>query len=155
MQNKNQTYIKARKNNLLEAHRRCGLTSKQICFLLGKKSTDDLYLYENGKRYPNLPTVLKLAIILATPPLFLYQDLYQKLKDEIAEKRKSHLLMFPERAWFPSNAEELQQEEHCFYSDILKTRIPTALELESINKHIVALMNAVSDYKQGRDPFSL
>lgn len=151
MQNKNHKP----KNNLLEARRRCGLEPKQISFLLGKKSTDDLYRYENGGRYPNLPTILKLSIILATPPHFLYQDLFQALKDEIAEKIKSHPLMFPERAWFPTNAEQLKQEEPCFYADILKSRIPTALELESITKHLVAVMNTVSDYKQGRNPFSL
>lgn len=151
MQNKNNKP----KNNLLEVRRRSGLEPKQISFLLGKKSTDDLYRYENGNRYPNLPTFLKLSIILATPPHFLYQILFRELKEEIAEKRNSHPLMFPERAWFPTNAEHLGQEEYCFYADILKSRIPTALELEVINKHTLALINTVSDYKQGRNPFSL
>lgn len=151
MQNKHHKH----KNNLLEFRRRCGLEPKQISFLLGKKSTDDLYRYENGNRYPNLPTALKLAVILATPVHFLYQDLFQEAKSEIAEKRKNYPLIFPERAWFPTNAEHLKQEEPCFYADILKSRIPTALELEAVNKHTLALINTVSDYKQGRNPFSL
>jgi transcriptional regulator with XRE-family HTH domain len=151
MQNKNY----AQRNNLLEFRRRAGLEPKQISFLLGKKSTDDLYRYENGNRYPNLPTVLKLAIILATPPHFLYQDFYQELKDEIAEKRNSQPHLFPERAWFPNNAGHLAQEEYCFYADILKSRIPTALELQAVNRHSIALINTISDYRQGRNPYSL
>jgi hypothetical protein len=151
MQNKHHKH----KNNLLEFRRRCGLEPKQIIFLLGKKSTDDLYRYENGKRYPNLPTLLKLSIILATPPHFIYQDLFQGLKTEIAEKRKSHPMMFPDRAWFPTNAEHLKQEEPCFYADILKSRIPTIFELEAISKHALNVINTISNYKQGRNPFSL
>jgi hypothetical protein len=143
------------KNNLLEARRRAGLEPKQVSFLLNKKTTDELHMYERGDRLPLLETLFRLAIIYATPPHFLYQAKFQELKKKITKKRKKHPHLFPERAWFPPNAESLKQEEHCFYAEILKTRVPTALEIEAINRHILDLNNTLIDYKQGRSPFSL
>lgn len=151
MQNKNLNY----KSNLLQARRRSELEPKQVAFLLSKKSADELYRYENGIYFPSLPTVLKLEIIYQTPTRLLFQDLFEELKTSIAERRKSHPHLFPERAWFPNQAEQLSQEESCFYSEILKTRFPSPAETAMITKHIIALTNTLSDYKQGRNPFSL
>jgi transcriptional regulator with XRE-family HTH domain len=151
MRNKNLNH----KNNLLQARRRSGLEPKQVAFLLGKKTTDELYRYENGNYFPNLPTVLKLEIIYRTPTRLLFQDLFETFKMEIDEKRKSNPRLFPERTWFPNSAERLSQEENCFYADILKNRFPSPAEMEIITRHVIALTNTLSDYKQGRNPFSL
>jgi transcriptional regulator with XRE-family HTH domain len=151
MQNKNFK----QNNNLLQARRRSGLEPKQIAFLLSKRSTDELYRYENGKCYPNLPTLLKLEIIYQTPPRLLFQNLFDSLRADITEKRNLHPHLFSERAWFPSPAEQLSQEEQCFYAAILKSRFPSSAEMELITKHVIALTNTLSDYKQSRNPFSL
>ncbi|MDQ3179034.1 MAG: hypothetical protein M3Q33_00795 [Acidobacteriota bacterium] len=151
MQNKNLKH----NNNLLQFRRRSGLALKQVAFLLSKKSTDELYRYENGICFPNLPTALKLEIIYQTPSRLLFQDLLESIKTDIAEKRKTHPQLFPERAWFPNRSEQLSQEENCFYADILKNRFPSPAEMEMITKHVIALTNTLSDYKQGRNPFSL
>lgn len=151
MRNKNFKH----KNNLLQARRRCCLEPKQVAFLLAKKSADELYRYENGVYFPNLPTALKLEAIYQTPVRLLFQDLFEELKADVDEKRKSHQHLFPERAWFPNHAEHLSREESCFYAKILQSRFPSPAETAMITKHIIALTNTLSDYKQGRNPFSL
>ncbi len=151
MQNKNLKHD----NNLLQVRRRRGLELKQVAFLLSKKSNDELYRYESGGYYPSLPTALKLEIIYQTPARLLFQDLFESFKAEIGEKRKARPHLFPERARFPNHIEQLDQGENCFYADILKTHAPDPSEMEMITKHIIALTNTLSDYKQGRNPFSL
>ena len=149
MQNKNIKH----NNNLLQARRRCGLSPKQVASLLSKKSAEELYRYENGSYLPSLPTALKLEVIYQTPIRLLFQDLFGTLKAEIGEKRQSRPHLFPERAWFPKSAEQLKMEETCFYAGILKNHYPGPSEMEMITKHIIALTNTLSDYKQGRNPF--
>lgn len=151
IQNKNRIH----KNNLLQFRRRSGLEPKQVAFLLSKKSGDELYRYEKGNYFPDLPTVLKLEIIYHTPIRLLFQELFESLRADINERRKSHPQLFPGREWFPKTNEQLSQEEYCFYTEILKNRFPTTLEVEIISKHNIALTNTLSDYKQGRNPFSL
>lgn len=156
MQNKNLTSGSSSSgNNLLQARRRAGLAPKQVAVLLAKKSVDELYRYEKESYFPSLPTALKLEIIYQTPTRLLFQDLFRTLRTEIEEKRKSRPQLFPERAWFPSPGEQLQQEEHCFFAELLKNHFPSSTEMEMITKHIIALTHTLSDYKQGRDPFSL
>jgi transcriptional regulator with XRE-family HTH domain len=151
MENKNLKY----KNNLLQFRRRSGLEPKQIIFLLSKKSKDELYRYEKDVYFPVLPTLLKLEIIYQAPLRLLFQDLFEALKTEIAEKRKSQPHLFPDRAFFPSRLEQLSQEERCFYGEILKSRQPNRTETEMITKHIIALSNTLSDFNQGRNPSAL
>ena len=151
MQNKN---LARRRNNLLQARRRSPLESKQIAFLLSKKSVNELYRYENGNSFPNLPTALMLEIVYRTPVRLLFQDLFAELQTEIAERRKSNLRLFPDEEQFPPAAERLLREEYCFFAEILKTRFPSPMEREMIRKHIPALMNTLSGHNQGRDPFS-
>lgn len=151
MQNKNPKH----NNNLLQSRRRSGLALKQVAFLLSKKSADEMYRYEAGGYYPNLPTALKLEIIYQMPAKLLFQDLFESLKAEIGERRKASPLLFPDRVRFPNHTEQLDQGEDCFYADILKNHFPAPSEMEMITKHIIALTNTLSDYKQGRNPFSL
>lgn len=141
-------------NNLWQARKRGGLDRKQVAFLLSQKTTNPLAIYESGYSLPTLKNALRLEIIYRTPVRLLFQDLFEKLQSEIAEKRKKDSEVSPAGDWFPKHAEQLKQEEFCFYADILKSRMPGRSEIELINKHVVALMNTVSDYRQGRNPFS-
>lgn len=143
------------KSNLFEARHRSGLEPKQVSFLLSRKTNDELYRYEKGRCFPNLLTLLKLEIIYEIPPRLMFQELFEALKTEIYEKRKSHPKLFPDSPWFPTHGEKLEQEEFCFYSNILRHRIPNSTEREVIKKHAIALVNTLSDYQQGREPFLL
>lgn len=144
----------AHKNNLLQARRRSKLVPKQIAFLLSKKTTDEIYRYENAAIFPNLPTALKLEIIYKTPVRFLFQDLFGALEKEIAEQRESQSEKFYAQSEpFLSRAEKLNMEEECFYSGILKKRFPSPMEIRQINAHIINLSNTLSDVKQGLSPF--
>lgn len=140
-------------NNLWQARKRAGLERKQVAFLLSKKSTDEISRYERGKYLPNLKTALKLEIIYQLPIRLLFQDLSEQLRTEIDEIKEKHIHLLPNTNWFPKSSEQLKQEEFCFYAELLTKHIPNQLELETVTKHIIALNNIVSDYKQGRKPF--
>jgi transcriptional regulator with XRE-family HTH domain len=138
-------------NNLRQARHRAGLERKQVAFLLSKKSTDELSRYERGIYPPNLKTALRLEIIYKMPVRLLFQELFEQLRAEIGDMRAKQSSLLPDNYWFPKSAEQLKQEEFCFYAELLKNHLPNGLELETITKHIIALSQAVSDFKQGRN----
>lgn len=142
------------KNNLWQARERSGLERKQVAFLLKQKSTDEISRYERGIYLPNVRTALKLETIYQMPIRLLFQSLFEQFRREIAEAKEQHAPLLPNNNRFPKHLEQLKQEEFCFYSELLKTRVPNELELGEVTKHIIALSNTVSDYKQGHNPFA-
>jgi transcriptional regulator with XRE-family HTH domain len=146
--------FKNSKNDLKRARKRAGLDLKQAAFLLSKEHVSDLIRYEKGLVKPGLATALKFEIVYQRPIRVLFQDLYEHNKREVTQLKESHLGLFPNNYWFPEHFEQLEQEEHCFYSQMLKTGNPTRGEIELIIKHIIALSKIVSDYKQDRKPYS-
>ncbi|MCA1622477.1 MAG: helix-turn-helix transcriptional regulator [Acidobacteria bacterium] len=142
------------KNNLWQARQRSGLERKQVGFLLSKKSIDEISRYERGVYLPSLKTALKFEIIYQTPVRLLFQELFEQSRREISEIKERQANSLPGDRWFVKDAEQLKQEEFCFYAELLKSRVPSSPELEAVTKHTIALINAVSDYKQGRKPFS-
>ena len=151
------------KNNLWQARARASLKQKQVAVLLSKKSTDEISRYERGLYLPSLKAALKFEIIYQMPVRLLFQELFEQLRYEISDARRAagrgdddrQVNSFEENRWFVKNPDQLKQEEFCFYSELLKSHVPSPLEIETINKHTVALVNTLSDYKQGRNPFSL
>lgn len=141
------------KNNLWQARQRSGFERKQIAVLLSRKVADEISRYEKGINLPNLKNALKLEIIYQMPIRLLFQPLFEQCRREISAIRQQQAQQIPDNNWFPNNAEQLKQEEFCFYSELLKTHIPKELELGAVTKHIIALNNTVTDYKQGRNPF--
>ena len=141
-------------NNLWQARKRAGLERKQVAFLLSIKSSDMISRYESGKHIPTLKTALKLEIIYQVPVRLLFQGLFEELRAEINEIKRKHQSLLPKEDWFPKSSEQLKQEEFCFYTEILKNHVPSDQEIEIATKHIIALNNTVSDYKQGRNPFN-
>lgn len=142
------------KNNLWQARKRCGLERKQVATLLSHQSTDAISRYEKDAYLPGLRNALKLEIIYRMPIRLLFQALFEQYVREIAEIKKEHFRSFSNNNWFPRHTEQLAQEEHCFYAEILKNHVPSDAEIEIITKHIIALSNTISDYRQGRKPFS-
>ena len=151
--NTNSTHRPNQLNGLWQARQRAGLERKQVAFLLAKKSTDELARYEQGLYPPNLKTALKLEIIYQTPLHLLFRELFEQLRVEIDEAKRQQPQLLPNKTWFPKSVEQLKQEEFCFYAELLKSRLLSNLEIETITKHIIALSNTVSDHKQGRKPF--
>jgi transcriptional regulator with XRE-family HTH domain len=143
------------KNNLWQARKRIGLERKQVAFLLSHKTTDDISRYEKGNSLPNLNTALKLEIIYRVPIRLLFQSLFEEYREEIFALKKRQSVTFAQNLnKIPKAADELKQEESCFYADILKSHVPSRLELEAVTRHTISLINTVSDYKQGKNPFS-
>lgn len=144
---------KLNQNNLRRYRSRAGLEQKQVAFLLNQRSTDEVSRYETGVYRPNLETALKLQIILHVPISLIYHRLFEYCQIEIAELKRQHPRALPDPGWFPTNQEQLKQEEFCFYGEILKGAIPNELELKTVDKHILNLMNTATLYRQGRNPY--
>lgn len=142
------------KNDLRQIRKRCGLDRKQIALLLSHKWTSEISKYEQGVHLPNLETALQLEAIYHMPIKLMFPSLFERIKKDIAQKKEQHPQLFPDKNWFPKNAEQLEAEEFCFYANILKSRIPNAPELQVVNKHVINLVKICSDYKNDRHPFS-
>lgn len=141
------------KNNLWQARKRSGLALKQIAVLLGYKAGYKISRYEKEVYQPSLKTALSLEIIYQMPVRLLFQPLFEESRREITATKQQHEQLFAGVNWFPDHAEQLKQEEVCFYGQLLQSRVPSQLELEAATKHIISLSNIVSQYKQGRNPF--
>ncbi len=141
------------KNNLWQARKRSGLARKQISLLLGHKSPDEISRYEKEVYLPSLKTALKLEIIYQMPVHLLFQSLYEQSRREISAIKLEHEHLFAGSEASPDRAEQLKSEETCFYGQLLKSHVPSQLELETATKHIIVLSNIVSQYRQGRNPF--
>lgn len=149
---KTNTKNKIIKNNLRQARLRAGLEQKQVAVLLAQKSTDEISRYERGVYSPALKIALKLEIIYQMPIRLLFQDLFEECRREISAIKAEHPQALPNNHWFPAHARQLEQEEFCFYAELLKKRVPSRLELEAIVKHVIALNNTASRFKQGVNP---
>lgn len=62
-----------------------GFTQQYVSRLLGHRGTGLLSKFEQGRRFPNIPTAIKLAAIYRASVDFLYWNLYDKLRTEIRE----------------------------------------------------------------------
>lgn len=140
-------------NNLWKARQRAGLETKQVALLLSKKLPDEISRYERGINLPNLKTALKLEIVYQMPLRLLFAELFENLRVEVDEILRKNKQLFQGDIWFPKSAEQLKQEEFCFYADLLKSGIPNDIEMEAVTKHIIALSYTVSNYRQGLKPF--
>ena len=150
---KNETKIP--NNDLWLARKRSGLAPKQVAHLLGQSTQDQLLKYEKGAYLPLLPTALRLAAIYRMPLRLLFQALYEQQKQAVENARRAVPYLFPPVLWFPNSAEQLLQEEPCFYADVLKSRFPSETEFEMVTSHVRAMVNTMSNLKQGSDPFEL
>jgi transcriptional regulator with XRE-family HTH domain len=142
------------KNNLHQIRKRRGLEGKQVAFLLGHKSPDEVYRYERGDQEPKLKNAMKLEIIYQMPVKLLFQKLYEECRADVSRLKKERPQLLPDYDRLPKNSELLTYEESCFYANLLQGRVPNQLELETVQKHVINLIRTVSDFKNGRLPFS-
>lgn len=141
------------KNDLRRARLRCGLEQKQVAFLLNQRSAAEVSRYENGFYLPSLKTLLKLEVIYHMPVRLMFQRLFEECLVEVRERERKHSQILSDPGWFPKSPVQLREEEFCFYSDLILDRIPTEPELRTVDKHVLNLMNTVSFYKQGQNPY--
>ncbi len=76
-------------NRLRKYRRLMGYTQKEVCFLLGVKSTDRISLWEKGLAFPNVTNLIKLSILYHAFPTDLYFDLMKILRHELEEHKQS------------------------------------------------------------------
>jgi len=141
------------KNNLRKYRKRAGLEQKQVAFPLNRSSPDEISRYERGLHRPNLETAMKLAVIYRVPIRLIYYKLFEHCRSEINERKRLNPQLLPDPNWTLESRKQLKNEELCFYGDLLKNHIPNALELETANKHTVNLINTISFYRQGLNPY--
>src|SRR5437764_724537 len=77
-------------NRIRVARKRSNLEHKQIAYLLGHKSSDQISRFENDGRLPLLPNALKLEIILDMPLRWLFPELYERLRAEIKARAENN-----------------------------------------------------------------
>ena len=73
-----------------------GLKQRDVAKILGLYSTTTISRWEKGHCLPNLPNVLKLALLYRTMTDALFIDLMRLLKDDI-RKREEEVLKLKEK----------------------------------------------------------
>ena len=123
------------KNHLFLIRKRNVFGQKQVAFLLGHKTTDQISRYERGARLPSLKTALKLQIIYRLPIETLLHGYYKKCLDEIENQPKT--IGGETDFTLDSIGREI-----CTYTELLKPLQINPSDMEKIGKHILELMNA-------------
>jgi transcriptional regulator with XRE-family HTH domain len=73
-------------NDLIRYRERIGYTPQHVASLLGLRDAALLSKLEQGRRLPTFVTALRLAAIYRVPADFLYQKLYESLRDVIRRR---------------------------------------------------------------------
>ncbi len=136
-------FTTAPNNALWSARQQSGLELKQVAFLLGHKSTDQISLYERGLQTPRLPNALKLTIIYGASLAQLFPEHYEKYRTELAAKlEKVSRLQFSQKAYEP-----LADKFHvCSYADLLEKKIaPSSQERETVRDHVTKLARRLAN----------
>jgi transcriptional regulator with XRE-family HTH domain len=76
-------------NNLVRYRKRMRFTQLQVLGVLGWKNKKGLCLIESGNVIPTLTTAFKLAIVYRVPVEFLFQNLYEDLRNQVRAREAS------------------------------------------------------------------
>lgn len=124
-------------NRLWSARKRRGLSQKQVAFLLGHHTADQISRYEKGLRLPTLETALKLEIIYRTPLRMLFSERYDQLCAELQQKIQGSQALRSLCEDFASQAED--GSEFCTYADLLRMPAPSEADLSRVRRHVIQL----------------
>jgi transcriptional regulator with XRE-family HTH domain len=119
------------------ARSRRNLKQKQIAYLLGHNSLDQVSRYENGSRLPTLQTALKLEIILGVPVRAMFPELYASLRSEIRERGTAS-------RGLKEKLGDMFVDEHCSYQELLVDANVTMNVREKIHRHAADLINTMN-----------
>jgi transcriptional regulator with XRE-family HTH domain len=123
-------------NRLWQARKRRGLEQKQVAYLLGLQTPDQVSRYELGTRLPTLETALLLEMIYGAPLRMLYKDLYERLLSELRE-RLERIPQLHDRV-----AEFLSEEgvrEYCSYRELIQPGHPAQADIIKARRHVTEL----------------
>lgn len=121
----------ALRNQLWLARKNIGLEQKQVAFLLGQQTTDQIYRYEKGLCLPSFKTLLQLEIITGMPARLLYPEYFAQLAQKIAQKADSMNSSAPLRV--PS-------QPYCHYWELLQKSPLTQEEQTAIARHVLRIV---------------
>jgi transcriptional regulator with XRE-family HTH domain len=128
-------------NRLWQTRKRRGLQQKQVAYLLGHHTTDQVSRYELGTRLPTLEIALLLEMIYGAPLRILYKDLYERLQAEL-RGRLERVPQLGERI-----AEFLSEEglrEYCAYGELIRTGHPAQIDLLKARRHATELVKRLA-----------
>ena len=119
------------------ARNRRNLKQKQIAYLLGNKSLDQVSRYENGSRVPTLQTALKLEVILGVSVRALFPQLYAELRSEIRERASAS-------RGLREKLGDVLFDDNCSYEGLLvESNVPMEVR-EKIHRHAAFLINTLN-----------
>ena len=131
-------------NRLWQARQKAGLEQKQVAFLLGHKTTDQISRYERGIRTPNLKTALKLEQIYRTRIGLLFPEHFEQFEAEIAAKAaQSQISLAGDNAVIRTKKGD--REHSCTHLDLLAQTNPSEEEIELVRQHAIKIHNLLSD----------
>jgi transcriptional regulator with XRE-family HTH domain len=116
------------RNQLWLARKNTGLEQKQVAFLLGHHTTDQIHRYEKGLCLPSFTTLLQLEIIYGQPSRLLFPEHFAQLAHKITQKAGSLDLSTKLRA--PS-------QPYCHFWDLVQKEALTEDENTAIEKHVL------------------
>lgn len=119
------------------ARSRRDLKQKQIAYLLGHNSLDQVSRYENGSRLPTLQTALKLEIILGVPMRELFPGLHAELRSQIRDRATAS-------RGLREKLGDMFVDEHCSYQELLvEANVPKSIR-EKIHRHAASIINTMN-----------
>jgi transcriptional regulator with XRE-family HTH domain len=128
-------------NRLWQARKKLGLEQKQIAFLLGHKTCDQLSRYERGVKTPGMRTALKLEVILQVPVSTLFPEHYRDYRSEITTRMKQ--IQLPLQTVERSGSES--PTHICTYRNLLLPTTPTEDDIASAKRHSIELIRQIGD----------
>jgi len=129
-------------NALWRARQQAGLELKQVAYLLGHRTTDQISHYERGLQMPSLRNALKLTIIYQASLAQLFPEHYEQYRTELAAKlEKVSRLQFNQTVH-----ESLADKIHfCTYDDLLGQSAPSRQEREAVRDHVTKLARRLAN----------
>jgi len=132
-------------NHLWLLRNRKDLKQKNISYLLGHKSVDQVSRYESGDRVPTLQTALKLEIILGVSIRELFPKLHAKLRSEIRERAGAN-------RGLREKLGDLFVEDYCSYEGLVLTAdVPKEIR-DKVHRHAAFLINTMNRMPQSPTP---
>lgn len=129
-------------NRLWQARHKSGLEQKQLAYLLGHKTVNQVSRYESGAKTPSLKTALKLELILRVPVRDLFPEHYQLCRKEIAAQTDK--INLPD-SYNAVNSERQPNSHICTYDNLLLQKKPSKDEIISAKTHSINLIRKLSD----------
>lgn len=123
-------------NRLWPTRKRRELEQKQVAYLLGHHTADQVSRYELGTRLPTLETALLLEMIYGAPLRVLYKDLYERLQGKLRDRLERVPQLHNHLAEFVS---EVGVREYCAYWELIQTGQPGQVDQLKARRHVTDL----------------